>query len=430
MLPSAAEHLSPVWARYSDILVDHAEGAYIYDVNGERYLDFTCGIGVTNTGHCHPKVVAAAQAQVGKLIHGQANIVYHKPMLDLVDELLTVVPPSLDTFFFSNSGAEAIEASVKLARAATGRPNIISFVGGFHGRTNATMALTSSKAAYRSNYAPLASGVHIAPYPYAYRLGMEPQAASRFSLEELEYMLATQTTPDQVAGILIEPVLGEGGYVVPPDGFLQGLRRLCDRYGILLIADEVQSGFGRTGKWFGHEHARTEDGKPIVPDIMVMAKGLASGFPLSGVAARKELMAKWTPGTHGGTYGGNAVACAAGAATIQAIKEEGIVENAAKMGPVLLGGLKDLQEEYPIIGDVRGIGLMAATEFTHPSGDWHESKRVAKAVAQKCLDDGNLMLLTCGPYDNVVRWIPPLIVDEGQVNDALGVFKQALAATV
>lgn len=424
MLPTAAEHLSPVWARYSNILVDHAEGAYIYAADGSRYLDFTCGIGVTNTGHCHPKVVAAAQAQVGKLIHGQANIVYHRPMLDLVDQLLAVVPKPLDTFFFSNSGAEAIEASVKLARAATGRPNIISFVGGFHGRTNATMALTSSKAGYRSRYAPLASGVHIAPFPYAYRMEMSPGQAAQFCLNELEYMLETQTSPDQVAGILIEPVLGEGGYIVPPDGFLQGLRAIADKHSILLIADEVQSGFGRTGKWFGHAHFN------ITPDIMVMAKGLASGFPLSGIVARKEVMAKWTPGTHGGTYGGNAVACAAGAATIRAMKEERMVENAAGMGPILLGGLKDLQEEYPIIGDVRGVGLMAATEFTHPSGDWRESKKVANAVRQTCMEDGNLMLLTCGPYDNVVRWIPPLIVDEGQVHDALGVFKNAVKKVV
>lgn len=424
MLPPATEHLSPVWARYSEIVVDHAEGAYIYGEDGKRYLDFTCGIGVTNTGHCHPKVVAAAQAQVGKLIHGQANIVYHKPMLDLVDQLLTIVPPSLDTFFFSNSGAEAIEAAVKLARAATGRPNLVSFVGGFHGRTNATMALTSSKAAYRSRYAPLASGVHIAPYPYAYRMGVSPEQASKFCLGELEYMLETQTAPDQVAGILIEPVLGEGGYVVPPEGFLEGLQKIANKYGILLIADEVQSGFGRTGKWFGHQHVN------VTPDVMVMAKGLASGFPLSGIASRKEIMAKWTPGTHGGTYGGNAVACAAGAATIRAIKDEGMVENASKMGPVLLGGLKDLQEEFPIIGDVRGVGLMAATEFTHPSGDWHESKKIAKAVAKKCLDDGNLMLLTCGPYDNVIRWIPPLIVDEAQINDALDVFKTATKQVV
>lgn len=424
MLPSATEHLAPVWARYSNIVVDHGQGSYLYTEDGARYLDFTCGIGVTNTGHCHPKVVAAAQEQVGKLIHGQANIVYHKPMLDLVDQLLTVVPQSLDTFFFSNSGAEAIEAAVKLARSATGRPNIISFVGGFHGRTNATMALTSSKAGYRSRYAPLASGIHIAPYPYAYRMGISDEQASKFCLGELEYMLETQTAPDQVAGILIEPILGEGGYLVPPDSFLPGLQKIANKHGIMLIADEVQSGFGRTGKWFGHQHW------DVTPDIMVMAKGLASGFPLSAIASRKEIMAKWAPGSHGGTYGGNAVACAAGAATIRAMKQDAMIENTVKMGPELLGGLKDIQEEFPIIGDVRGIGLMAATEFTHPSGDWHESKKVANAVRAKCMDDGNLMLLTCGPYDNVIRWIPPLVVDEGQINEALGVFKHALKSVV
>jgi 4-aminobutyrate aminotransferase len=423
MLPTATEHLAPVWARYFNVVADHGQGPYIYDENGGRYLDFTCGIGVTNTGHCHPKVVAAAQEQVGKLIHGQANIVYHKPMLSLVEQLLTVVPEPLDTFFFSNSGAEAIEASVKLARAATGRPNIISFVGGFHGRTNAAMALTSSKAAYRSRVAPLAAGIHIAPYPYAYRMGMTPEQASDFCLNELEYMLETQTAADQVAGILIEPVLGEGGYIVPPDGFLKGLESIARKHEILLIADEVQTGFGRTGKWFGHQHFG------VTPDIMVMAKGLASGFPLSGIAANKAIMSKWMPGSHGGTYGGNAVACAAGAATIRAMKDEKMIENAASLGPVLLGGLKDIQEEFPIICDVRGVGLMAATEFTHPSGDWHESKKFAKAVASKCFEDGNLMLLTCGPFDNVIRWIPPLVVEESQINDALGVFKNALAST-
>lgn len=420
----ATEHLSSVWARYSNIVADHAQGAYIYSVDGERYLDFTCGIGVTNTGHCHPRVVAAAQEQVGKLIHGQANIVYHKPMLELVEQLLTVVPEPVDQFFFANSGAEAIEASVKLARAATGRPNILAFQGGFHGRTNAAMALTSSKAGYRARYAPLMSGVHLAPFPYAYRLGMTPEKASEFCLNEIEYMFSTQLPPDDTAAILIEPVLGEGGYIVPPEDFLQGLRALCDRHGILLIVDEVQTGFGRTGKWFGYQNFG------IAPDIIVMAKGLASGFPLSGIATRREIMSKWVPGSHGGTYGGNAVACAAAVATIQAMQDEHMIENAAKLGPVLLGGLRDLQEEYPIIGDVRGLGLMAAAEFTHPSGDWHESKQVANAVRQRALEDGKLMLLTCGPHDNVIRWIPPLIVNEGHIHDALGVFENALEQVV
>jgi 4-aminobutyrate aminotransferase len=420
MLPPITEHVSPVWARSHNILIEHAQGSYIYDVNGERYLDFTCGIGVTNTGHCHPQVVAAAQEQTAKFIHAQANSFYHQPMLNLVEQLLTVTPPSLDHYFFSNSGAEAIEAALKLARYATKRTNVIAFQGAFHGRTVGTMSLTSSKVLMRSHYAPLMSGVHIAPYPYAYRLGMEPDDCAEFCLDELDYMFATATAPDETAAIIIEPILGEGGYLVPPENFLKGLRQICDQHSIMFILDEVQSGFGRTGKWFGHEHFG------ITPDIMVMAKGIASGFPLSGIATRKDIMAKWSPGSHGGTYGGNAVACAAGVATIKAMKEEKMVENAARLGPVLLGGLRDLQEEFPIIGDVRGVGLMAAAEFTAASGDWHASKHLAKAVQKHCLDAGKLMLLTCGPYDNVIRWIPPLITTQEEIEGALGTFADAL----
>lgn len=420
MQPPAIQHLSPVWARYTNIVAERAEGAYIYDANGTAFLDFTCGIGVTNTGHCHPRVVRAIQEQAAKFIHAQANIVYHRPMLQLVDELLTIMPRGLDQFFFSNSGAEAIEAALKLARHATGRTNILAFQGGFHGRTVGTMSVTSSKALYRTHYAPLMAGVHIAPYPYAYRYRMSPEACEKFCLDELRYLLATQTTPDDVAALLVEPILGEGGYVVPPPNFLKGLREICNQHGILLIVDEVQSGFGRTGKWFGHQHL---DG---VPDIMVMAKALASGFPLSAIATRKEIMAQWTPGSHGGTYGGNAVACAAAVATIQTLREEKLVENAARLGPILLGGLRDLQEEFPIIGDVRGVGLMVAAEFTAPSDDPADSKHLAKEVVKHCLEDGKLILLTCGPYDNVVRWIPPLIVNEKQIQDALQVFATAM----
>lgn len=420
MLPSSAEHLASVWARSSVILADHAQGSFIYDIHGNRYLDFTCGIGVTNTGHCHPKVVAAAQEQAAKFIHAQANIVIHQPMLKLAEELATITPPALNRYFFSNSGAEAVEGSLKLARYATGRTNIIAFQGAFHGRTVGAMSLTSSKVLYRSHSAPLMAGVHVAPYPYAYRYGMTPEACSDFCLNELDYMLSTVTSPDETAAIIIEPILGEGGYVVPPSGFLKGLRRICDQTGILLIADEIQTGFGRTGKWFGHEHF------DITPDIMLMAKGIASGFPLSAIASRKDIMDKWPPGTHGGTFGGNAVACAAGIATIKAMKEEHMVRNAARLGPVLLGGLRDLQEEYPVIGDVRGIGLMAAVEFTTSSRDWHESKALAKSVQKHCQDDGKLLLLTCGPHENVIRWIPPLITDESQINEALKIFREAL----
>lgn len=303
--PTAFDSLSPVWTHLTQIVVERAEGAYLYDVEGNQYLDFTSGIGVTNTGHCHPRVVEAIREQAGRLLHGQANIIFHPPMLRLVEELRTVAPPSLGSFFFSNSGAEAVEASIKLARQATGRTNIIVFQGSFHGRTVGTMSMTTSKTVYRIGYQPLMPGVFVAPFPYAYRYGWDEETTVDFCLNELDFLLLSQTAPSETAAIIIEPVLGEGGYVVPPQRFMAALRALCDEHGILLIADEVQSGFGRTGKFFAHEHFG------ITPDIMVMAKGLASGLPLSGIAASKDLMAKWLPGSHGGTYGGNALACAA-----------------------------------------------------------------------------------------------------------------------
>ena len=412
------ELISPVWVRLTPIVAERAEGAIIYDRDGTRYLDFTCGIGVTNTGHCHPRVVRAIQEQAAKLLHGQANIVFHPPLLELVEELRTVVPQELDCFFFSNSGAEAVEGAIKLARHASGRPNVIVFQGSFHGRTALTMALTTSKTVYRAGYGPLPAGVFVAPYPYVYRYGWTAEETEAFCLRELEFLLKTQTAPAETAAILVEPVLGEGGYVVPTPGFLAGLRRICDRHGILLIADEIQSGLGRTGKWFAIEHFG------VVPDVMVMAKGLASGLPLSGVAARRELMERWVPGSHGGTYGGNAVACAAAVATIRAIREEGLLENARRMGARLIKSLQALQGEFPVIGDVRGLGLMVASEFTAPDGS--PATEVAKAVVKGCLKR-HLMLLTCGPWDNTIRWIPPLIVTLEQVEEAVAIFREAVA---
>jgi len=413
--------ISPIWPRYTPIVAERAEGAYVYDRDGTRYLDFTCGIGVTNTGHCHPKVVRAIQEQATKLLHGQVNIVYHRPLLELAEELRAIVPPGLDCFFFSNSGAEAIEGAVKLARHATGRPNIIVFQGSFHGRTGMTMALTTSKTIYRVGYQPLPSGVFVAPFPYVYRYGWSPEQTEAFCLRELELLLKSQTAPTETAAMLIEPVQGEGGYVPPTPGFLKGLRRICDEHGILLIADEIQAGFGRTGKWFAIEHFG------VVPDIMVMAKGLASGLPLSCVVARRELMERWIPGTHGGTYGGNAVACAAAVATVRAIREEGLLENAVQMGALLTDRLRDVQREFPIIGDVRGLGLMVATEFT--AADGKPDTTTAKAVVKNCLKR-HLMLLTCGSYDNVVRWIPPLIVSREQIEEATKAFGDTLAETI
>lgn len=416
-LQEAMEHLSPVWTHLTHIVVERGEGVYLYDGEGNRYMDFTSGIGVTNTGHCHPEVVKAVQEQAARLLHGQANIVFHPPMLQLVEELRTVVPASLDSFFFSNSGAEAVEASIKLARQATGRTNVIVFQGSFHGRTVGTMSLTTSKTVYRVGYQPLMAGVFVAPYPYSYRYGWSDEQTTAFCLRELELVLKGQTAPEETAAILIEPVLGEGGYVVPPSGFLGALRDLCDEHDILLIIDEVQSGFGRTGKFFALEHF------DVVPDILVMAKGLASGLPLSGIAASRALMEKWQPGTHGGTYGGNAVACAAAVATVRLLRDGGLVDNAATRGEQLLAGLRRLQEQHSIIGDVRGLGLMIATEFVGTDG--HHGKQYAKRVQEACLEE-NLLLLTCGTYGNVIRWIPPLVVNAEQVEAALEIFARAL----
>ena len=304
------KNLSPVWTHLTQIQPERAEGLYIYDAEGNRYTDFTCGIGVTNTGHCHPAVVQAIKKQAEKLIFGQINIVIPSISLALAKALDEITPPAIDTFFFSNSGAEAVEASVKLARHATGKRNVIVFQGSFHGRTAQTMAMTTSKYIYRHNYQPLPAGVFVTPFPYSYYYGWDEERTTEFCMKQLDLLFHGQTTPDETAAIIIEPVLGEGGYVPAPAGFLQELRRFCSEYGILLIADEVQSGFGRTGKYFAFEYANIE------PDIIVMAKGLGSGLPISGIGSRRELMEKWKPGSHGGTYGGgSAIAAAAALAT-------------------------------------------------------------------------------------------------------------------
>ena len=404
------EHISPVWSRSTDLYVERGEGSYIFTSDGKKLLDFTCGIGVTNTGHCHPRIVKAVQDQAAKLLHGQANIVIHQPLLQLIHEMQAIVPKHLDGFFFSNSGAEAVEGAIKLARMATGRTNIVVFQGSFHGRTVGTMSLTTSKTIYRAGYQPLMPGVFVAPYPYAYRFGWNAEVASQWCLEELEFLLQTQTAPEETAAILIEPVLGEGGYVVPPNSFMKGVQEIANHHGILLIADEVQSGFGRTGRWFGFEHFEFQ------PDIMTVAKGLASGLPLSGVVASLDLMKKWIPGTHGGTYGGNAVAAAAAIETIRVISEEGLLENAHHMGIQLMAGLRKIQEDFPVLGDVRGLGLMIGAEFREAG---HKPAKVlAKMIAKGCLEEG-LMLLTCGPWENTLRLIPPLNVTESQVATAL-----------
>jgi 4-aminobutyrate aminotransferase len=415
-------HMTPAWSRIFNFVADRAEGSYIYTEDGKKLLDFTSGIGVTNTGHCHPKVVEAIREQAGLFLHAQANIVIHKPMLQLIEELRKVVPPALDSFFFANSGAEALENAVKIAKVATGRPNVIVFNGSFHGRTHATMALTTSKTIYRTGFGPLPAGIYVSPFPYAFHMDMTEDEASQYALEQLEYLLASQTAPKETAAILIEPVLGEGGYIVPPASFMKGLREICDRHGIMLIFDEVQSGFGRTGKWFALEHFG------VVPDIITAAKGIASGLPLSAVFTRTEIMKKVDTGSIGGTYGGNAIACAAGVATIRAMRDEKMLENASQIGIQLMTGLRKLQEEYPQIGDVRGKGLMIGTEFI-VDGSQAKAKQLVKDVIHASEEKG-MLLLSCGTYDNVLRWIPPLNVTSQQINDGLQIFAEALKENI
>jgi 4-aminobutyrate aminotransferase len=411
-------HMAPVWSRIFNFVAERAEGSYIYTSDGRRLLDFTCGIGVTNTGHCHPKVVEAIREQAGQFLHAQANIVIHKPMLQLIEELRQIVPSSIDSFFFANSGAEALENAIKIARVATGRQNVVVFSGSFHGRTAGTMVLTTSKTVYRTGFGPLPSGVFVAPFPYAFRLKMTEAQAAEYALEQLDYLFASQTAPKETAAILIESVLGEGGYVVPPVSFMKGLREICDRHGILLIFDEVQSGFGRTGRWFALEHFG------VVPDIITSAKGLASGMPLSGVFTRSEILQRMDVGSIGGTYGGNAVACAAGVATIRAMREEKMLENASERGLQLITGLCKLQEDYPQIGDVRGKGLMIGTEFV-VDGRHDKAKPLVKEIIHAA-EERDLLLLSCGTYDNTIRWIPPLNVTSDQINDGLNVFSDSL----
>jgi len=413
--------LSPLLKQATPVLAARGEGVYLYDTDGRRHLDFTAGIGVTGTGHCHPRVVEAAQRQVGRLIHGQYTTVMHEPLLRLTEALGEVLPPGLDSLFFLNSGSEAVEASVRLARHATGRQNIVVFHGSFHGRTMGAAALTTAGTKFREGIGPLMPGAAIAPFPQAYRYGWDEEEATRFALRELDYLLVTAGPAADTAAFLVEPVLGEGGYIPAPAGFLEGLRERADRHGILLIMDEVQTGFGRTGRFWGHEHHEAR------PDVLITAKGLASGFPLSAIAAPTALMEKARPGSQGGTYGGNAVACAAALATLQVIQDEDLVGNAARQGARLNEGLQKVAADHPEIGDVRGLGLMQAAEFTTADGepDPGAAQRAHRAAAER-----GLLLLTCGAYGNVVRMIPPLIVTESQIDDALGIWSHAVADAV
>ena len=414
-------HLSDVWFRTTDLEVVSGSGCIVRTADGQEYLDFTAGIAVASTGHSHPRVVNAISEQAAQIMHAQANC-YRSPLPEtLATRLAQITPAGIDTFFFSNSGAEATEAAVKLARHATGRPNVIVVQGGFHGRTYLTMAMTTSKVGVRARYQPLPAGVFVTSFPRPFAWGVDEATAVERALADLRLLLATQTSPAETAAFVIEPVLGEGGYLPAPVAFMRGASEICAEHGILFVADEVQTGFARTGRMFAVEHGA------VRPDVMVMAKGIASGFPISAIGARPDLMDRWNRGAHGGTYGANPIGCAAALATIDVILDELLVLRAAARGQQLIDGLRALQSRHTGLGDVRGLGLMVAAELTRADGSPDAARTTA--VLEHCVREHHVVLMSCGADANVVRFMPPLVVSEAEVDEALAAFDAALAAT-
>lgn len=413
-------HLSDVWFRLTDLPVASGSGATVTTTDGETYLDLTSGIGVVNTGHSHPRVVDAIRQQAGRFLHAQVNCYLHDLLDPLTARLAEITPPGIDRFFLGNSGAEATEAAVKLIKHATGRPGVVVFQGSFHGRTHLTMAMTTSRSVYRAGHQPLPAGVFVAPFPYPFVTGEDPDAAIDRCLAEFDLLLRTQTAPGEIAGVFLEPVLGEGGYLPAPTRFVQGIAERCRDHDLLFVADEVQSGFGRTGRMFAIEHHGVD------PDVIVMAKAIASGFPMSAVGASEELMSRWPVGSHGGTYGGNPMGCAAALATIDVLLEEGLMDAAAQRGQQLLGGLAELAGRHGAIGENRGLGCMVATEVV--DGDGRPDAARAAALLAHLRDESRVLVMTCGPNGSTIRWIPPLVVSDAQVDEALAAFDRALTA--
>ena len=422
MTADPAPNLTPVLGRYFERSWSHGEGHRLYDTDGKAYLDFANGIAVTALGHAHPRVTAAIHAQVDRLIGPINAIGYTAPITDLASALAATFPAPLDSVMFLNSGSEAIDGALKLARRVTGRPGIIAFRGGFHGRTFGATSVTTSNINYRTGYEPLVPGVYFAPFPVAYpEFGGDMEAASAASLAILRSLLDTVIAPSMVGSILIEPVLGEGGYAPAPASFLHGLRALCDEHGILLIADEVQSGYGRTGKMWGFEHAG------IVPDVVCVAKAIANGLPLSAIVSSRELQERWGRGAHGSTYGGNPVACAAGLAVLETIRDEGLLANAVARGTELVAGLDRIAAEDDRIGDIRGLGLMVGVAFTSDAATGEPDGTLPDALIAACADAG-LLVLTCGRKHEVVRWIPPLDVSAAEISEAVEIFGETLSS--
>ncbi len=402
--------ISPSYTRAYPLVAARGEGAIVEDVDGNRFLDFNAGIAVCATGHCHPRVVEAIQKQAARLIHMSGTDFYYAPMVELAEKLAARAPGGVPRrVVFGNSGAEAIEAAIKLARYHTRREKLIAFYGCFHGRTLGALSLTASKAVQRRGFGPLLPGVFHVPYPDPYRQGVEASASA--PLAALEKLFKTAAPPEEVAAIVVEPVQGEGGYVVPPRSFFDGLQALAQRHGILIIADEVQCGMGRTGRMFACEHFG------LAPDILAAAKGIASGMPLGATIARAEVM-DWKPGSHASTFGGNPVSCAAALATLELL-ENGLIENAARVGAHILRRLKDWPARFGVVGDVRGLGLMIGIELKVPG--------LRDRIVAAAFERGVLVL---GAGENAIRLSPPLIITQEQADYAVDVLAECLTAAV
>jgi 4-aminobutyrate aminotransferase len=413
--------ISPSYTRSYPLVARRGSGVRIEDVDGNEFLDFAAGIAVVSTGHCHPEVVAAIQKQATELIHISGTDFFHEPLTDLAQKLSAIAPmPGPHRFFYGNSGAEAIECALKLARYHTGRQQIIAFLGAFHGRTMGALSLTGSKPQQKRRFSPLVPGVTHVRYPYAYRgCTGGPQEEEAFSMGCARYieekLFKTILAPEEVAAIFVEPIQGEGGYVVAPDNFMRELRAICDRHGILLVVDEVQSGAGRTGKWWAVEHSGVE------PDIVCMAKGIASGMPLGVCMSRAEIM-DWVPGSHASTFGGNPISIAAALATINILEREGIA-NAARVGEKMLERLQGWKKTHPLVGDVRGRGLMIGVELVKDKTTREPVTALRNRVETLAFERG-LMILGCG--ETSIRLCPPLIVNEHEATVALDILEDAL----
>lgn len=421
LVNNISDFLAPSMAKdHPNLPVVKAEGCYYYGVDGKEYLDFTSGIAVENVGHRHPKVVEAIKAGVDHLVHGPSGVIIYESILRLAEELGKIMPGNLDNFFFANSGTEAIEGAIKLAKYVTKRPYVVSFTGCFHGRSIGALSVTTSKSKYRKYLQPSWLTYQL---PYANPMdcpdGLDPEEYFPEKLErDAESLFKHQVDPEEVACMIIEPVMGEGGYIIPPKNWLKKIREICDRHDILLIFDEVQTGFGRTGEWFA---AQTFD---VTPDIMAIAKGIAAGLPLSATVASKELMLKWPLGSHGTTFGGNPLACSAALASLEVFKEENLLENTKQMGKYAMEKLKKMQDKHPVIGSVRGVGLMIGIEIIDPKTHKPDGDGVMKLL-NASLEKGVLFYL-CGNSGEVIRMIPPLVVNKQQIDQGLAALDEAL----